>query len=35
MHTKLMDFMDKHHITFKQQYSFQKGKSTEHAILNT
>ena len=33
MHTRLMDFINKH-ITFKHQYGFQKGKSTEHAILD-
>ena len=27
-----MDFINKHNI-FKHQYGFQKGKSTEHAIL--
>ena len=34
MHTRLMDFIIKHDITFKYQYGFQKGKSTEHAILD-
>ena len=32
MHTRLMDFINKHNI-FKHQYGFQKGKSTEPAIL--
>ena len=34
MHTTLMDFINKHDITFKHQYGFQKGKSTEHVILD-
>ena len=34
MHTRLMDFISKLDITFKHQYGFQKGKSTEHAILD-
>ena len=34
MHTRLMDFINKHDITFKHEYGFQKGKSTEHAILD-
>ena len=32
MHTRLMDFINKHDITFKHQYGFKKSKSTEHAI---
>ena len=32
MHTGLMDFINKHDITFKHQYGFEKSKSTEHAI---
>ena len=32
MHTRIMDFINKHNI-FKHQYGFRKGKSTEHAIL--
>ena len=34
MHTRLMDFINKHDITFKHEYGFQKGKPTEHAILD-
>ena len=34
MHARLVDFTNKHDITFKHQYGFQKGKSTEHAILD-
>ena len=34
MHTRLMDFINKHDIIFKHQYGFQKGKLTEHAILD-
>ena len=32
MHTRLMDFINKHDSTFKHQYGFKKGKSTEHVI---
>ena len=34
MHTRLMDFINKHDVTFKCQYGFQKGKLTEHSILD-
>ena len=34
MLTRLMDFINKNDITFKHQHGFQKGKSTEHAILD-
>ena len=29
-----MEFIDKHKILYKKQFSFQKGKSTQHAILD-
>ena len=34
MHARLMDFINKHDVIFKHQHGFQKGKSTEHAILD-
>ena len=29
-----MDFFNKHEITYKHQFGFQRGKSTEHAVLD-
>ena len=34
MYSRLIDFIDKHNILHKKQFEFQKGKSTEHAILD-
>ena len=34
MHKRLTSFLEKHELLFKHQYGFQKGKSTEHAILD-
>ena len=34
MHKRLTSFLEKHKLLFKHQYGFQKGKSTEHAILD-
>ena len=29
-----MDFFNKHEITYKHQFGFQRGKSTEHAVFD-
>ena len=34
MYTRIFSFIKKEHILYKQQYGFQKGKSTELAILD-
>ena len=34
MHKRITSFLEKHELLFKHQYGFQKGKSTEHAILD-
>ena len=34
MYEHLMDFFNKHEIIYKHQFGFQKGKSTEHAVLD-
>ena len=34
MYSRLIEFMDKHKILYKKQFSFQKGTSTQHAILD-
>ena len=34
MHKRLTSFLEKYEILFKHQYGFQKGKSTEHAIID-
>ena len=31
---KLMDYIIKYKILYEHQFDFQKGKSTEHAILD-
>ena len=33
MHKRLTSFLDKYNILYKHQYGFQRGKSTDHAIL--
>ena len=34
MHSRLMSFFNKYEIINRNQYGFQKGKSTEHAIID-
>ena len=34
MHNRLMGYLEKYDMSFKHQFEFQKGKSTEHAILD-
>ena len=34
MFNRTYSFVDKHDILYKKQFGFQKGKSTEHAILD-
>ena len=34
MYSRLVEFIDKHKILYKKQIGFQKGKSTQHAILD-
>ena len=34
MHKRLTSFLEKYEILFNHQYGFQKGKSTEHAIID-
>ena len=34
MHKRLTSFLENYEILFKYQYGFQKGKSTEHAIID-
>ena len=34
MYTRLIDFINKNELLFQHQFGFQKGKSTEHAILD-
>ena len=34
VHKRLINYLDKYELLFKHQYGFQKGKSTEHAILD-
>ena len=34
MHKRLTSFQEKYEILFNHQYGFQKGKSTEHAIID-
>ena len=34
MYTTLIDFIDKNELLYQHQFYFQKGKSTEHAILD-
>ena len=33
-HERLINYLDKYELLLKQQYGFEKGKSTEHAILD-
>ena len=33
MHEHLMDCFNKYEIIYKHQFGFQKGESTEHAVL--
>ena len=34
LHSRITSFIDKHKILLKRQYGFQKGKSTEHALID-
>ena len=34
MHKRLTSILDRYNILYKHQYGFQRGKSTEHAILD-
>ena len=34
MHKRLTSFLDRHNILYTHQYGFQRGKSTDHAILD-
>ena len=34
VHKRLTNYLDKYELLFKHQYGFQKGKSTEYAILH-
>ena len=34
MYFRLIEFIYKHKIQYKKQFSFQKGTSTQHAILD-
>ena len=34
MYSRLTEFIDKHKILYKKHFSFQKGKSTQHAIVD-
>ena len=34
LHKRITSFLDRYDILYKHQYSFQRGKSTEHAILD-
>ena len=34
VHKRLINYLDKYELLFKHQHGFQKGKSTEHAILD-
>ena len=34
MYCRLIEFLDKHKILYKKPFTFQKGKSTRHAILD-
>ena len=34
MHNRPMGYLEKYDMLFKHQFGFQKGKSTEHAILD-
>ena len=34
MHKRLTSFLDRHNILHKHQYGFQRGKSTDHVILD-
>ena len=34
MHKKLTSFLDRYNILYKHQYGFQRGKSTDYAILD-
>ena len=34
MYSRLIKFIDKHKILHKKQFDFQKGKSTQHAIVD-
>ena len=34
LHNRISSFFDKYKILFKRQYGFQKGKSTEHALID-
>ena len=34
VHKRLINYLDKYELLFKHQYGFQRGKSTEHAILD-
>ena len=34
LHCRITSFIDKHNILFKRQYGFQKGKSTEFALID-
>ena len=31
---RLINYLDNYELLFKHQYGFQKGKSTEHAVLD-
>ena len=33
MYSRLIEFTDKYNILYNKQFGFQKGKSTQHAIL--
>ena len=34
MYSRLIEFIDKHKILHKKQFNFQKGRSTQHAIVD-
>ena len=34
MYNRLMDFIEINNILYKNQFRFQRGKSTEHAVLD-
>ena len=34
IHKRLMDFFHKYEIIYKHKFGFQRGKSTEHAVLD-
>ena len=34
MYTRIIDFINKNELLFQNQFGFQKGKSTEHGIVD-